>query len=179
MELKVLTKSARSVTFEIADGGLYYTTEKYQVYMNDTLVKEADTVVTSVFGLKPETNYAISIRKADGTEVAAANFTTEYEFVTLNVKDFGAKGDGISDDTKFIQAAILSCPKKSRVLIPAGTYKITSLFLKSNLYLELEKGAELYMNYAHLPHINTITDEQLDAVAKSFGLDYRKDFLDL
>ena len=43
----------------------------------------------------------------------------------------------------------------------------------------VEKGAELYMNYAHLPHINTITDEQLDAVAKSFGLDYRKDFLDL
>ena len=43
----------------------------------------------------------------------------------------------------------------------------------------VEKGAELYMNYAHLPHINTITDKQLDEVANAFGLDYRKDFLDL
>ena len=143
MEIKLLTVSARSATFEIADGGLYYTTEGYQVYLNGSLVKEATTVVTSVFGLKPQTSYELSVRKANGEEVGNITFETAYEFVTLNVKDFGAKGDGVSDDTKFIQAAILSCPKDSRVLIPAGTYKITSLFLKSNLNLELAKGAEL------------------------------------
>lgn len=143
MEIKLLTVSARSATFEIADGGLYYTTEGYQVYLNGKLVKEATTVVTSIFGLKPQTSYELSIRKVNGEEVGKTTFETAYEFVTLNVKDFGAKGDGVSDDTKFIQAAILSCPKDSRVLIPAGTYKITSLFLKSNLNLELAKGAEL------------------------------------
>mgnify|MGYP002226078704 CR=1 FL=1 len=47
-------------------------------------------------------------------------FSTDYEFVTLNVRDFGAKGDGESDDTLFIQAAVMACPKQSRVLIPAG-----------------------------------------------------------
>ena len=37
------------------------------------------------------------------------------------------------------------------------------------------------MAYAHLPHLNTITDEQLRDVAEAFGLDgkYRKDFLNL
>ena len=43
----------------------------------------------------------------------------------------------------------------------------------------VEKAAQLYMSIAHLPHINTIRDEELKAVADAFGLDYRKDFLDL
>lgn len=143
MELKLLMKSARSVTLELADGGIYNTKETYQIFLNGVLVKETEQVVTSVFGLKPETAYAVAVKNVAGEVVAEISFTTDYEFVTLNVKDFGAKGDGVSDDTKFIQAAILSCPKSSRVLVPAGTYKITSLFLKSNLNLELAKGAEL------------------------------------
>ena len=43
----------------------------------------------------------------------------------------------------------------------------------------VEKAAELYMKIAHLPHINTIRDEELVAVAEAFGLTYRKDFLNL
>lgn len=143
MELKLLMKSARSATFELVDGGIYNTKETYQIFLNGVMKKETDQVLTSVFGLKPETDYDVLVKNMAGEEVASISFTTEYEFVTLNVRDFGAKGDGVSDDTKFIQAAILSCPKDSRVLVPAGTYKITSLFLKSNLNLELAKGAEL------------------------------------
>ena len=70
-------------------------------------------------------------------------FSTDYEFVTLNVRDFGAKGDGESDDTLFIQAAVMACPKQSRVLIPAGTYRITSLFLRDDVSIELDEGAVL------------------------------------
>ena len=32
---------------------------------------------------------------------------------------------------------------------------------------------------AHLPHVNTIRDDELKAVAEAFGLDYRKDFLNI
>ena len=43
----------------------------------------------------------------------------------------------------------------------------------------VEKAAQLYMLTAHLPRVNTIRDEELKAVAEAFGLEYRKDFLDL
>ena len=41
----------------------------------------------------------------------------------------------------------------------------------------VEKAAELYMKIAHLPHINTIRDDELKAVAQAFGLKFREDFL--
>ena len=43
----------------------------------------------------------------------------------------------------------------------------------------VEKAAQLYMLTAHLPRVNTIRDNELAAVADAFGLNYRKDFLDL
>jgi rhamnulose-1-phosphate aldolase len=42
----------------------------------------------------------------------------------------------------------------------------------------VEKAAQLYMISAHLPRINTITDDQLREIAEGFKVDYRKDFLD-
>ena len=51
----------------------------------------------------------------------------------LNVRDFGAKGDGIVDDTAAIQTAINS---GNEIYIPYGTYLITSnLQLKSNIII--------------------------------------------
>lgn len=43
----------------------------------------------------------------------------------------------------------------------------------------VEKGAELWMKYAALPIVNRISNRQLDNLAKTFGLTYRTDFLDL
>ena len=43
----------------------------------------------------------------------------------------------------------------------------------------VEKGAQLYMLYCHMPHLNTIHDDELASVAETFGLAYRKDFLNL
>ena len=41
----------------------------------------------------------------------------------------------------------------------------------------VEKAAQLYMISAHLPRINTITDDQLREIAEAFGVEYREDFL--
>ncbi len=41
----------------------------------------------------------------------------------------------------------------------------------------VEKAAKLYMISAHLPRINTITDDQLREIAKGFNVKYREDFL--
>ena len=41
----------------------------------------------------------------------------------------------------------------------------------------VEKAAQIFMLTAHLPRINTITDEQLVKLAEAFNVKYKKDFL--
>ncbi len=43
----------------------------------------------------------------------------------------------------------------------------------------VEKAAKMYMLTAHLPNVNTITDQNLVDLAARFSLNYRKDFLDI
>ncbi len=43
----------------------------------------------------------------------------------------------------------------------------------------VEKAAQIYMLTAHLPRLNTIKDEDMKTLAEAFGVEYRKDFLDL
>lgn len=43
----------------------------------------------------------------------------------------------------------------------------------------VEKAAQVYMLTSHLPRINTIRDEQLKELAEHFGVNYRRDFLNL
>lgn len=142
MEFNIILKTARSITFELNEKSIYHAEIPYEVYINDELVKNSDKIVESIYDLKPSTTYTLYVKNEKVTS-APVEFRTDDEFVTLNVRDFGAAGDGKKDDTIFIQAAILSCPKGGRVFIPKGTYKVTSLFLKSDLVLEIGKGAHL------------------------------------
>ena len=118
MEIRLVMKTARSASIELDDGGIYKTKETYRILVNESEEKTTDTVITSVYGLRPDTDYEIRVEDMQGKMQGNLAFRTDYEFVTLNVRKFGAKGDGISDDTSFIQAAIMACPANSRVLIP-------------------------------------------------------------
>ena len=52
---------------------------------------------------------------------------------TIKVTDYGAAGNGSTDDTGAIQNAINNCPAGGTVLFPAGAYKLSAtLTLKSN-----------------------------------------------
>ena len=143
MILNLLKKTARCAVIEIDDGGNYYTKEVYAVWINHEKKFLTDKCITYLSDLKPETEYDVLIESGDKTVKETIRFVTEYESVTMNVRDFGAFGDGVHDDSMFIQAAIMACPKDGRVYIPSGKYSITSIFLKSNLNLEIAKGAEL------------------------------------
>jgi polygalacturonase len=64
---------------------------------------------------------------------------------TWNVRDHGAKGDGTTLDTAAIQAAVDACTADGggTVLVPAGTFLIGSLELKSNVTLHIVAGGKL------------------------------------
>jgi hypothetical protein len=52
----------------------------------------------------------------------------------ISVRDFGATGDGVADDTAAFNAAVTYCAsrKGGTILVPSGTYKITSMITVSS-----------------------------------------------
>lgn len=63
-----------------------------------------------------------------------------------NIYDYGAVGDGVTNDGPAIQRAIDACAAEhgGRVLVPGGrVYKCGSLILRSDVELHLEHGARL------------------------------------
>src|SRR5580704_6778272 len=64
---------------------------------------------------------------------------------TCNPRDFGAKADGTTKDTAAIQSAIDSCATQGggTVQLIAGTYLSAPIVRKSNITLQLDKGAAL------------------------------------
>lgn len=63
----------------------------------------------------------------------------------INVKEFGATGDGATLDSPAIQKAIDTASQNSggTILIPAGKYVIGSIFLRDNITLHVDAGAIL------------------------------------
>jgi polygalacturonase len=64
---------------------------------------------------------------------------------TYNIRDFGAKGDGVTLDTTALQVAIDTCNKEQGgvVLVPAGVFLIGTVELKSNVTLRIAAQGKL------------------------------------
>lgn len=81
------------------------------------------------------------------------------------VSSFGAKGDGVNKDTESLQHAIDHCAGEGGgvVAFSKGTYLTGTLFLKSNVHLLLEEGAEIRgsqdkRDYIPLPQRNHLKE---------------------
>lgn len=71
-------------------------------------------------------------------------FSSAYA-VDYNVLNYGAKGDGVTLDTKALQATIDLCSKEGggRVVLPRGIYLSGTINLKSGVELHLDNGSEI------------------------------------
>lgn len=162
MIFNVIFKSARSLTIELQNNDIVVT-NPYSVYIdNELYANNVTTNVFSLYNLEPSTKYSIKVL---GEGEYTTEVETDFEFVTLNVKKFGAKGDGTTIDTNAIQGCIMACPDNGRVYFPEGDYYTGPLFLRSNITIELAKGARLVgdidrNHYPILPGVIYTTDEK-------------------
>src|SRR5580698_4952391 len=70
---------------------------------------------------------------------------------SCDARSYGAKGDGATKDTAALQAAIDACAAKGggTVRLAAGTYLSAPIVLKSNITLQLDRGATLLGSVDH------------------------------
>ncbi|WP_195216400.1 glycosyl hydrolase family 28-related protein [Streptococcus oralis] len=71
----------------------------------------------------------------------------DFEKIALNVKDYGAVGDGVNDDRQAIQDTIDAAAKGlggGKVYFPEGTYLVKEIvFLRSHTHLEVHEKATI------------------------------------
>lgn len=96
---------------------------------------------------KPDITNDTMMGNISGMEVNTILSTNLNEDVALNVKDYGAIGDGVNDDRQAIQDTIDAAAKGlggGNVYFPEGTYLVKEIvFLKSHTHLELNEKATI------------------------------------
>ena len=98
--------------------------------------------------LLPHTRYTFTVRSVD----AAGNESRDSQRVSqlttaaprlFDVTRFGAVGDGVTVNTRAIQAAIDATTPGGKVVIPAGVFKSGAIFLHSDMTLQVAAGGTL------------------------------------
>ncbi len=88
----------------------------------------------------------LTVNSAWGMDTAkpvVGSVQTDVAVKVLNVKAFGAVGDGVAKDTAPIQAAINACSKNGGgiVLLPPGSYHVGTLRMQDNVELRFDDHA--------------------------------------
>ncbi|HYE82318.1 MAG TPA: glycoside hydrolase family 28 protein [Clostridia bacterium] len=144
VRLSIVSITSRTISLELENKECFYTKNRMYLYINGVKSGETGTNVFIIKDLKADSKYTVyvedSVTKEKSNEITV---TTKSESMVVNVKDFGAKGDGVKVDTASIQAAIAACRQGGRVFFPEGTYLVSPIFLKSDITIELGKDARL------------------------------------
>ena len=140
MKLTLIRAMTRSAVFELENGLCFRPAEPFTVLLDGKEVYDAcNTNVFSVYSLQPAHPYTLTVRA--GGETLTASFVTREESFFVDASRYGLVGDGVTDNTAKLQAALSTCPPGGTVYLPAGRYRTASLFLKSHTTLYLEQGA--------------------------------------
>lgn len=76
----------------------------------------------------------------------------------INITDFGAVADGITDCTNAINNAISHCAETGggTVVVPEGTFSTGAIHFKSNINLHLKEGATLLFSKDYLKYLPVV-----------------------
>jgi polygalacturonase len=126
----------------------YNNVKTYEVYKDGKwLASSTKTNYTATAMNTDETHvFSVKAKDSNGKLSAVSNTikcTTKPKGKTINVVYFGAKGDGVTLNTKAIQKAIDACGKYGTVLIPEGKFLCGALYLKSDMTLRIAKNGVL------------------------------------
>lgn len=94
----------------------------------------------------PDSAAAAANQAWSGVPVILARITPPtFPDRTFDIVNFGAKGDGVTDCTRAFEQAIEACHSAGggKVAVPAGIYLTGAIHLKSNVDLDIAKGATI------------------------------------
>lgn len=114
----------------------------YEVRLAGSALAETPHTHYTLDGLMPDTAYTLEVR-LDGKSLGGCRAATTPQRRRLDVRRYGAVGDGKAMETSALQAALDACRSGEEVYLPAGVYRTGALRLHSNMALHLAEGAVL------------------------------------
>lgn len=134
METQILLISPKSITIEItSEKKPYFSPSFYYVFLDGNFSFKTNKNVFSVYELEPNSAHTLKIINDDDSSII--------EFKTLNVSETLTV-----DPRDDLNEIVSSLKENSLLVLNPGTYNITQLFLKNDVYIYLKKGVRLVAN---------------------------------
>ena len=134
----LLDKTSRTASFEFIESVGPYLDEPISLKLNGESLGNTSHAVLTLNDLLPDHEYTLQIENENNL-----SFHTYPETAALDIREFGAIGDGTNDNTSSLQAAITACPAGGTVLFPPGVWFSGPIFIKSDITIYFYSGATL------------------------------------
>lgn len=122
--------------------GLMQSADNGKTWKAAIAIIDVKNATARVSALLPKKMYLFKLSVKDGPNKGFSNVLKFYSG-KMDIKSFGVKGDGNTDDTETINEAIATLNKMGggTLLFSAGVYQVRTVHLKSNVYLFVDKNA--------------------------------------
>jgi polygalacturonase len=123
---------------------LMHSLDAGQTWTRATATIDPEKSTARIAGLAPNQLHQFRLQIESGENQGASNVVQFYSG-KMDLKSFGVTGGGQQDDTEKINAAIAHLARLGggTLLFSAGTYRVRTVHLQSNVYLYVDRGATI------------------------------------